>query len=266
VDVGGVRVGGSADRQISRRLRHHPFQQLRCVAAQQQPASRQRVWSPAYRIPPAPCRSSDSCCWVPPLSLPTAAAAAAAADELTGFAHNGVSPIAIKTRMPIILSHRQATPASNPGSLLCRELDMALLPCCRCQPASQSASELPAAVNVRRCLRADPHTSCCCCCRIAELQPDTFFLGAGEVDLKVGFSAADFIAAYQVRGKLGWLGARAGDPPYCWRPPGAAAGASACTADWLAGMMCKLAAPAAACHPWLPRAAPGAGLHLQRGR
>lgn len=35
-------------------------------------------------------------------------------------------------------------------------------------------------------------------CRIAELQPDTFFLGAGEVDLKVGFSAADFIRAYQV--------------------------------------------------------------------
>ncbi|KAL4439895.1 hypothetical protein ABPG75_002896 [Micractinium tetrahymenae] len=62
----------------------------------------------------------------------------AVSDELTGFEHNGVSPIGIKTRMPIILSHR-----------------------------------------------------------IAELQPDTFFLGAGEVDLKVGFSAADFIRAYQ---------------------------------------------------------------------
>ncbi|KAL4421214.1 hypothetical protein ABPG77_010089 [Micractinium sp. CCAP 211/92] len=59
-------------------------------------------------------------------------------DELTGFEHNGVSPIAVRTRMPIILSHR-----------------------------------------------------------IAELQPDVFFLGAGEVDLKVGFSAADFIKAYK---------------------------------------------------------------------
>ncbi|EFN50638.1 hypothetical protein CHLNCDRAFT_28906, partial [Chlorella variabilis] len=47
----------------------------------------------------------------------------AASDELTGFEHNGVSPIAIRTRMPIIM--------------------------------------------------------------IAELRPDTFFLGAGEVDLKV---------------------------------------------------------------------------------
>ncbi len=33
--------------------------------------------------------------------------------------------------------------------------------------------------------------------RIAELRPDVFFLGAGEVDLKVGFSAADFVAAYK---------------------------------------------------------------------
>ncbi|KAK9808874.1 hypothetical protein WJX72_005561 [[Myrmecia] bisecta] len=33
--------------------------------------------------------------------------------------------------------------------------------------------------------------------QIAELQPDFFWLGAGEVDLKVGFSAKDFVAAYQ---------------------------------------------------------------------
>ncbi|KAL4853830.1 hypothetical protein ACK3TF_005207 [Chlorella vulgaris] len=59
-------------------------------------------------------------------------------DELTGFEHNGVSPIGLRTRLPIILSHR-----------------------------------------------------------VAQLHPDTFFMGAGEVDLKVGLSAADFIAAYQ---------------------------------------------------------------------
>ncbi|KAI7842757.1 hypothetical protein COHA_003506 [Chlorella ohadii] len=62
----------------------------------------------------------------------------AVSDELTGFEHNGVSPIALKTRLPIIMSHK-----------------------------------------------------------IAELRPDVFFLGAGEVDLKVGFSAADFVAAYK---------------------------------------------------------------------
>jgi prolyl-tRNA editing enzyme YbaK/EbsC (Cys-tRNA(Pro) deacylase) len=33
--------------------------------------------------------------------------------------------------------------------------------------------------------------------RIAQLRPGTFFLGAGEVDLKLGMSASDFIAAYQ---------------------------------------------------------------------
>jgi hypothetical protein len=32
---------------------------------------------------------------------------------------------------------------------------------------------------------------------IAQLRPGTFFLGAGEVDLKLGMSASDFIAAYQ---------------------------------------------------------------------
>ncbi len=32
--------------------------------------------------------------------------------------------------------------------------------------------------------------------RIAGLQPDFFWLGAGEVDLKVGFSARDFVEAY----------------------------------------------------------------------
>ena len=43
------------------------------------------------------------------------------------------------------------------------------------------------------------HTPCSALpCRIAELAPDVFFLGAGEVDLKVGFSAADFVAAYKV--------------------------------------------------------------------
>lgn len=62
----------------------------------------------------------------------------AVSDELTGFEHNGVSPIALKTRLPIVMSHK-----------------------------------------------------------IAELRPDVFFLGAGEVDLKVGFSAADFVAAYK---------------------------------------------------------------------
>mmetsp|Transcript_5501 Transcript_5501/g.13769 ORF Transcript_5501/g.13769 Transcript_5501/m.13769 type:complete len:121 (+) Transcript_5501:3-365(+) len=33
---------------------------------------------------------------------------------------------------------------------------------------------------------------------IARLNPNFFWLGAGEVDLKVGFSASDFIAAYGV--------------------------------------------------------------------
>jgi prolyl-tRNA editing enzyme YbaK/EbsC (Cys-tRNA(Pro) deacylase) len=59
-------------------------------------------------------------------------------NDLTGFEHNGVSPIAIKTRLPIILSHK-----------------------------------------------------------IAALEPDVFWLGAGEVDLKVGMSAADFVRGYE---------------------------------------------------------------------
>lgn len=59
-------------------------------------------------------------------------------NELTGFEHNGVSPIAIKTRLPIIMSDK-----------------------------------------------------------IVALQPDMFWLGAGEVDLKVGMSAADFVTAYE---------------------------------------------------------------------
>jgi len=59
-------------------------------------------------------------------------------NELTGFEHNAVSPVGIRTRLPIILSHR-----------------------------------------------------------IAQLRPDLFWLGAGEVDLKVGLSAADFIREYQ---------------------------------------------------------------------
>jgi prolyl-tRNA editing enzyme YbaK/EbsC (Cys-tRNA(Pro) deacylase) len=33
--------------------------------------------------------------------------------------------------------------------------------------------------------------------QIAKLQPDFFFLGAGEVDLKVGLRAAEFIKVYQ---------------------------------------------------------------------
>lgn len=57
--------------------------------------------------------------------------------NLSGFGHNAVSPIGIKTRLPIIFSHK-----------------------------------------------------------IAELQPDFFWLGAGEVDLKVGMKAADFIEVY----------------------------------------------------------------------
>lgn len=59
-------------------------------------------------------------------------------DALSGFEHNAVSPIAIKTRLPIVLSHQ-----------------------------------------------------------IAALQPDLFWLGAGEVDLKVGVRAAEFIARYE---------------------------------------------------------------------
>ncbi len=47
-----------------------------------------------------------------PLALP--------ADELTGFEHNGVSPIGVRTRMPIIMSHRcppasPAAPSPRPG-------------------------------------------------------------------------------------------------------------------------------------------------------
>lgn len=36
----------------------------------------------------------------------------ATADELTGFEHNGVSPIALKTRLPIVMSHKWVLPAS----------------------------------------------------------------------------------------------------------------------------------------------------------
>lgn len=61
----------------------------------------------------------------------------AVSDELTGFEHNAVSPIGIRTQLPILMSHR-----------------------------------------------------------IAALQPDFFWLGGGEVDLKVGLSARDFMAAY----------------------------------------------------------------------
>jgi prolyl-tRNA editing enzyme YbaK/EbsC (Cys-tRNA(Pro) deacylase) len=61
----------------------------------------------------------------------------AVSDELTGFEHNAVSPIGIRTRLPIVLSHS-----------------------------------------------------------VAALRPDLFWLGAGEVDLKVGLSAADFQRAY----------------------------------------------------------------------
>lgn len=41
-----------------------------------------------------------------PLALP--------ADELTGFEHNGVSPIGVRTRMPIIMSHR--CPPASPAA------------------------------------------------------------------------------------------------------------------------------------------------------
>ena len=33
--------------------------------------------------------------------------------------------------------------------------------------------------------------------RIVKLQPDFFWLGGGEVDLKIGFSAAQFVSAYK---------------------------------------------------------------------
>jgi len=59
-------------------------------------------------------------------------------DQLSGYEHNAVSPIGIKTPLPVIMSHQ-----------------------------------------------------------IAKLQPDFFFLGAGEVDLKVGFSAAEFVEKYK---------------------------------------------------------------------
>jgi len=59
-------------------------------------------------------------------------------DELSGFEHNAVSPIGIKTQMPIIMSHR-----------------------------------------------------------IPQLRPDEFWLGAGEVDLKVGLSVAEFVSVYK---------------------------------------------------------------------
>jgi prolyl-tRNA editing enzyme YbaK/EbsC (Cys-tRNA(Pro) deacylase) len=58
-------------------------------------------------------------------------------DELSGYEHNAVSPIGIKTRLPIIISHE-----------------------------------------------------------ILKLQPDFFWLGAGEVDLKVGISAGEFVERY----------------------------------------------------------------------
>jgi hypothetical protein len=34
-------------------------------------------------------------------------------------------------------------------------------------------------------------------CRIAKLEPDFFFIGAGEVDLKVGLRAAEFVEKYR---------------------------------------------------------------------
>ncbi|GLC41642.1 hypothetical protein PLESTB_000693600 [Pleodorina starrii] len=59
-------------------------------------------------------------------------------DALTGYSHNAVSPIGMRERLPMLLSHR-----------------------------------------------------------IARLQPGEFWLGAGEVDLKVGMNVDEFIAAYQ---------------------------------------------------------------------
>ncbi|KIY99532.1 hypothetical protein MNEG_8428 [Monoraphidium neglectum] len=58
-------------------------------------------------------------------------------DSLSGFGHNGVSPVGLATPLPIIISHR-----------------------------------------------------------ITQLVPDFFFMGGGEVDLKLGLSAADFVKAY----------------------------------------------------------------------
>ena len=34
-------------------------------------------------------------------------------------------------------------------------------------------------------------------CRITQLQPDFFWIGAGEVDLKLGLHAAEFVRKYQ---------------------------------------------------------------------
>lgn len=59
-------------------------------------------------------------------------------DDLSGYEHNAVTPIAIKTQLPIIISHE-----------------------------------------------------------ILKLQPDFLFLGAGEVDLKVGFPVKEFVDKYQ---------------------------------------------------------------------
>lgn len=58
-------------------------------------------------------------------------------DNLTGYSHNGVSPMGLATKLPILISHK-----------------------------------------------------------ITQLEPDFFWLGAGEVDLKVGMSAAEFVKAY----------------------------------------------------------------------
>ena len=58
-------------------------------------------------------------------------------DAITGYSHNAVTPVASKTKIPLLVSHR-----------------------------------------------------------VLELRPDFFWLGAGEVDLKVGFSAAEFAEAY----------------------------------------------------------------------
>ncbi|GBF98526.1 prolyl-tRNA synthetase [Raphidocelis subcapitata] len=59
-------------------------------------------------------------------------------DQLSGFGHNGVSPVGLAARLPIIISHR-----------------------------------------------------------ILQLQPDFFFCGGGEVDLKLGMPAAAFVEAYR---------------------------------------------------------------------
>jgi hypothetical protein len=90
-------------------------------------------------------------------------------DELSGYTHNAVTPIGMKTKV---------------RKVPCMGWLSFCIPCCFYLYLFDSVC-LPAKVPIIM-----SH-------RIAELQPDFFWMGGGEVDLKVGVPAAKFIEAYK---------------------------------------------------------------------